>query len=536
MTDAPIQLPLRWSPIDRVVEFFSPVAAQRRMAARIGLANHRAYDAAARGRGTDGWRSTGASADAEIMGARGLLRDRMRDLVRNNPMAAQAVQVLVNNIVGPGIRPRAASSNKTLNKRADKLWKAWAASCDAHGHTDFHGLTALAVRGMIEGGETLALKRLQPSRTGMLRRGQVPLRVELREGDHLDDGKMDVRASGARISQGIEFDADGNRTAYWMFPDHPGGVTQSFSQRHESVSVPAAMVAHLFERQRVQNRGVPWGVPAMRAMRDFDDWQNAELVRKKTEACLVGILLGDDDQNTSVGAVIEDSAGNKVEQFSPGMIGYGKNATDIRFNNPSAAGGTEEWTRVQQRIIAAGFRVPYALMTGDMSQANFSSARAGLNEFRRMIDQVQWQIVIPMFCDRIWGWFIEAAQLAGLLPVTAEIPAEWAPPRFESVNPLQDAQADLLEVRAGFASLQQKIAARGYDPAEITGEWQAMAQEMDDKGLIFDSDPRRTSKAGMPVAAPGQAPGQAKPTDTEEGDGTNDDGGDDTTPDATEQE
>jgi hypothetical protein len=36
---------------------------------------------------------------------RALLRDRMRDLVRNNPHAAKAVAVLVNNIIGAGIMP-----------------------------------------------------------------------------------------------------------------------------------------------------------------------------------------------------------------------------------------------------------------------------------------------------------------------------------------------------------------------------------------------------------------------------------------------
>ena len=131
--------------------------------------------------------------------------------------------------------------------------------------------------------------------------------------------------------------------------------------------------------------------------------------------------------------------------------------------------GVYEWHRVQLHIIAAGFRVPYELMTGDLSQVNFSSSRVGLNEFRRMVDAVQWQIVIPMFCEPVWGWFVDAAFTAGLIP-TADIPAEWAPPKFESVNPLQDAQTDLLETRAGFATLPQQIAKRGYDPKKVLAE------------------------------------------------------------------
>ncbi|MFN7596182.1 MAG: phage portal protein, partial [Cereibacter sp.] len=104
--------------------------------------------------------------------------------------------------------------------------------------------------------------------------------------------------------------------------------------------------------------------------------------------------------------------------------------------------------------------------------------------------------VIPMFCMPVWRWFIEAAQLAGLLPLDAVIPAEWAPPRFEMVNPLQDVQADLLETRAGFASPQQMIAKRGYDPAAVIEDWAAHAEATDALGLIFDSDPRKVSKGG----------------------------------------
>lgn len=151
------------------------------------------------------------------------------------------------------------------------------------------------------------------------------------------------------------------------------------------------------------------------------------------------------------------------------------------------------------QIIAAGFRVPYALMTGDLSQANFSSNRAGLNEFRRMVDQLQWQCVIPMFCQPIWDWFIQACNVQGLIDV-AEMPVEWAPPRFESVNPKQDAEADIAEVRAGFATRSQKIAARGYDPQEVLDEWASDAKAADAVSLVFDSDPRRVAKAGTSQA------------------------------------
>jgi len=503
---------VNWTPLDRLLTFGSPARARRRYSDKVVFATmQRGYEAARRGRGTDGWHTPGTSADAEIGAAGALLRNRMRDLVRNNPLAAQAVQVLVNNIVGTGIRPRSAGKVKSTNKKVDAAWARWQARCDAHGHTDFHGLTALAVREMIEGGDLFALRRF----TGPRGRGSLRMQVELREADHLDDAKFETREGGARIRQGIETDAQGRRTAFWMFPDHPGDRDPIFGRRFESMRLPANGVAHLFERQRTQARGVPWGVAAMRSLRDIDDWQHAELVRKKTEACLVGISVQDDmDGVTSTdGAAaglnaITDAQGNLIEQFSPGMIGYSRGAGDFKFNQPSSAGGVAEWYRVQQHVVAAGFRVPYALMTGDLSQTNFSSSRVGLNEFRRMVELMQWHVVIPMFCARVWDWFIEAAILSGELP-EGDYPVEWAPPRFEAVNPLQDAQADVWEVRAGFSTRSQMIAKRGYDPQDVLAEWAADAKAADAEDLIFDTDPRRATRVGVHQGE--DAPGKTEP-------------------------
>lgn len=494
---------LRPTLIDRIVSRFSPEAGVRRLVARRAIENlQRGYDAVNIAKESRRRLSRGEAADSEIQASGGALREIMRDLVRNNDLAASATQVLVNNFVGSGIRPRANTSDKELNKRVGALWDKWAGRCDAHGHTDFHGVLNLAVRQMVESGECFAIRRRRAVGSGL-----PPLQIELREPDHMDETKAEH--AGRMVRQGIEYDASGRRLAYWMFPEHPGGATTIFRPRMESARIAADSVAHLFERQRVQSRGVPWGTPAVRALHDLGQWQRAEMVRKKTEACLVGIVTGDEPgmnlaPDGDGGAQVVDSSGNSVDTFRPGMIAYLKHGTDVRFNNPAATGGIAEWNKVQMHLIAAGFRVPYSLMTGDLEKVSFSSSRVGLNEFRRMVEQVQWLTIIPMICEPIWRWFIDAAQTAGLLPDDMDIPAEWAPPRFEAVNPLQDANADLLEVRAGFTSPQQQIARRGYDPEAVMAEWKEFADLMDGMGLIFDSDPRRTAKAGN--AQPGATP------------------------------
>lgn len=478
--------------LDRAIGAVAPRAAVRRVLARQSFeVLTRGYDGAARGRRTDGWRAPNTSADAEIAMAGALLRDRMRDLVRNNPHAAKAVSVLVNNIVGAGIIPRAASGDEKLDRQADKLWEAWSAQCDADGQLDYYGLQTLACRELVEAGEVLLRRRPRRPNDGLV----VPLQLQIIETDLLDATRTGDLADGGRILQGVEFDAIGRRRAYWLYAQHPGDNAVSLRRRIESAAIPASDVAHIYEKQRAQVRGVPWGTPVMRALRDLDDWTQAELVRKKTEACVVGIVLGADEVEQGIAPSVVDADGNRVEQFEPGLIAYARGGKDIKFNQPATTAAVSEWLRAQLHIVAAGFRLPYELLTGDLSQVNYSSIRAGLVEFRRMIDAVQWQLFIPMFCQPVWDWFTAQAWAAGQLP-QPKIAVAWSPPRFEAVDPLKDAMADLLAMRSGTMTLAQAIARQGHNPDAVLAEIAAMNAKLDALGLVLDSDPRKVTKTG----------------------------------------
>jgi lambda family phage portal protein len=481
--------------IDRAVAWLDPQAGVKRALARRSfetLVGTRGYDGAARGRRTDGWKANGTSADAEIATAGALLRDRMRDLTRNNPHAAKAVSVLVNNIVGAGIIPRAATGDDKLDGAVNRLWEAWTRQCDADGQLDLFGLQTLACRQMIEAGEVLVRRRPRRPGDGLA----VPLQIQVCEADLLDGTRNGDLIDGGRVVQGVEFDAIGRRRAYWLHAQHPGDAVFSARRRIDSAAIPATEVLHLYEKQRTQVRGVPWGTPVMRALRDLDDWTQAELVRKKTEACVVGIVLGADEAEQGIAPSVVDADGNRVEQFEPGLIAYARGGKDIKFNQPATTAGIAEWLRTQLHIVAAGFRMPYELLTGDLSQVNYSSIRAGLVEFRRLIDAVQWQIFIPVLCQPIWNWFCEAAWVAGKLP-RPDIAVEWSPPRFEAVDPLKDAMADLLAMRSGTMTLAQAISRQGHNPDAVLAEIAAMNVRLDALGIILDSDPRRVTKTGV---------------------------------------
>ncbi len=91
--------------LDDIIGVFSPERSLRRKQARVALSllQSRAYEAAKSGRRTDSWWTAGSSANSEIAAAGSKLRDRARDLVRNNPYAKKASRIFADNFIGTGI-------------------------------------------------------------------------------------------------------------------------------------------------------------------------------------------------------------------------------------------------------------------------------------------------------------------------------------------------------------------------------------------------------------------------------------------------
>lgn len=478
--------------LDRAIGWLDPGAGLRRQKRRIALDGARAYAAAAVGRNTDGWRTSGTSADAEIAIAGPKLRDRSRDLVRNNPYAAKAVSVLATNIVGEGIVPRADTGNDAEDKRINAAFEEWAEQCDADGQLDFYGLQTLAVREMVEGGEVLTRRRWRRATDGYA----VPIQLQLIESDFLDNSRDGFQATGNNVIGGIEFNQIGQRVAYWMFREHPGNsFANSLGGMYESVAVPAADVAHLYEKQRTQTRGVPWMAPVVRRIRDVDDYDFAESIRKKIEASLVGVVTSDDETEEGVAPRVETARGRLIEKFEPGLIAYLRGGKDIKFNQPAAVGGYEEYKRVTAREISTGARVPYELLTNDLSVVNFSSSRVGIVEFRRLCRVMQWQVVIPMQLQPWWNWFGEAAFLAGRIS-SPNPRCEWAPPKWEAIQPHDDAIARMIEIRLGIRSWKEVVAETGRSPEAVMAEVKWFNDVVDAMGITLDADPRRTSMKG----------------------------------------
>ena len=449
------------------------------------------YEAAAATRRTTGW--TPATSDINTLVFRNAetLRSRSRDMVRRNPWAANALDAYIANSIGTGIKPQSLDPDADVKEAVQALWLRWTDEADASGLTDFYGLQAIACRSVMEAGECFIRLRPRLPKDGLA----VPLQLQLLEAEHLPANETRKLENGNYIRAGIEFDRIGQRVAYHLYREHPGDALNPMAST-ELVRVPSDSVLHLFRPLRPgQLRGQPWLAQVLVKLYELDQYDDAELVRKKTAAMFAGFVTKNAPEDQMLGEGAPDSTGIALAGLEPGTLQVLLPGEDVKFSTPADVGASyESFMRVQLRSIAAGMGITYEQLTGDLTGVNYSSIRAGLLEFRRRCEQFQHQVIVFQMCRPIWRRWIRDAILSGALPKTAgDSDAKWIPPGFAWVDPLKDIKAQIMAVRAGFKSRAEVVSEQGYDAEAIDREIAADNERADSLGLEYDSDSRKDS-------------------------------------------
>ncbi len=463
--------------IDRTVGYVSPMAGMRRQAARKMLERTAGRGGPAAGKrfagrsDRDFYVNSGNPNDARPK--RYIDRLTILQLVAENPFARKALNALLNSLVGWGVTG-APQGSKSLQK----LWSDWVKACDYYGRLDLYGLQELIVRSMLRDGEMFIAKRTVQVTSG------VPLRLQL-----LDKGMLATHKVGAGIDRGIEYDADNKISAYHFYKHRQGQRWASL----DTVRFPANEVVHLFHSEWIgQTEGVSIFESVVKRLGDVDEGIEAEVVKANIAACMVGFRYrppAQDGEDPNIGMPVDgDRDGPPVEEFVPGMIETLDDGEQITFSTPPKSGGIGDLFRVAMLAASAGVGVTHEQMTGDLSNVNFSSYKAGHLEFKRTVGRLQYLTIIPVCLDRIWGWFHGTASDFGL---TSSKPVEmkWTPPPFESIDREGDAKADILEMQAGLESRPNLLNSRGFDAPEMMqqiADHQALLKTL---GLAFKGDP-----------------------------------------------
>ena len=490
---------------------------RRRVGVRL-LAGTPTYDGIGGGRRSLAWQVGNPGAVAALAFTQNELRAKSRDLVRRNAWAAAGVEAFVSNAIGTGIKPQSMVADNALRETIHSLWWDWCEDADAAGLTDFYGLQALACRAMLEGGECLVRLRYRRPEDGL----PVGLQLQLLEPEHLPATLNQELPSGNVIRAGIEFDRLGRRAAYHLYRSHPGDGSLApmsgnggFGGGMDTVRVPASEVVHLFRPLRPgQIRGEPWLARALVKLNELDQYDDAELVRKKTAAMFAGFITRLSPEDNLMGEGLADGNGAAMAGLEPGTMQILEPGEDVKFSQPADVGASyAEFLRMQFRAVAAAMGITYEMLTGDLTQVNYSSIRAGLLEFRRRCEAIQHNVIVHQLCRPIWRAWMEQAALEGALalPTFAEnkrdyLSARWIPQGWQWVDPKKEFDAMLTAIRAGLLSRSEAISAFGYDAEDIDREIAADNARADELGLVFDSDPRHDKQPITTGSAPPVSP------------------------------
>lgn len=429
----------------------------------------RRFDGATGGRRAFGLGTMGRTGTETAL-AGPTLRSRARYLAANNPFIANAVGNVVAALVGAGIVPTPQHPDSDTRKALSALWGDWTDAADAEGRTDGYGLQAEVARCLVVDGEAFV----------HVIDGPDGPRLRMIPPELVDESLTRELGNGRVIVSGVELNADGTRAAYHVLPARP---TDVFATTGTPIRIPADEILHIFRPLGPgQVRGVSWLASLILSAAELDKLADALTMGAQVAAMFAGFLT---NINETSG---EDPFGGESQpSLEPGTLQRLAGGWDVKFTTPQQVSQVAPILKHNLRQLAAGLGLPSHLLDGDLSDANYSSLRAGLLPFRQRVEQVQYHVLVPQLLNPIWRRVVAHAVTSGQIeaPDYEANPrayrAEWLPPAWGQVDPLKDTQATVAEMAAGLTSRRKAVAQRGWAlddlDAELAAEgWQKPAK------------------------------------------------------------
>lgn len=485
----------------RTLEALAPGLALARAEKRARLEQLRTvtdlYRAASWDRSFSDWNPLGSDANAEIGYQLARLRNRARDLGRNNPYVSRGYSVICAKLIGKGVRPRLAGDvGGQIRTRTLDAWQRWVETCDPDGQQDLYGLQLLAVRTMVESGEALVQFIPTPDLS------PIPWQIRILEPDMIDISRHGETAeNGNHIIHGVEFNARGDRTAYYLFDEHPGTSMVMTRGGIDTRRVPADFIAPLYRQDRPdQVHGVPWIASSAPLAQHLDDLMDTFLKKEKIQACFAAFVQTNNRLQARGEAGIPNYSGlTRTEQISPAMIDYLGPDESITFANPPSATNSGDYHKMVLHAIACGLGVTYAQLTGDLSNNSYSSARIGGLDQWSLLDQWQNLLLRPMLLNPLWQRF-EMVNGARQGRRGAPLRVEWDFPSRDLLDPQKDGDARDQALASGRKTYTQTLQEEGRDPKAHLEELIRERELFKENGITF------SWFADMPETVPPEEP------------------------------
>lgn len=468
-------------------------AVRRRGMRRVVFGVHASgYQGGLRGTPTlSEWAPGIGSADADTILDLSTLRARSRDLGRNAPLVAGALQTHLDSTIGIGLQARASLDTEVLGlseeeadaweRRADRIWQLWAhsPSCDLTRRLPFAGQQRLALRSMFESGDVFGVRRFVP-RPG----DPFGTRVQLVEADRCTN--PNYAPDTDRLVSGVEKDENGAPVAYHFMNRHPGDMFL-WAGAFEWTRMPAygprsgmPIVLHIGELLRPQQtRSVPLLAPVIEMLKQLSRYTDAELQAAVVNSLFTVFITtehGDGIPGLSPLAASESGAEKPEEiRLGSGMIADLAAGEDVKFADPKRPNQQfDQFIRALANQIGVAIGLPFELLIKHFTSSYSASRAALLEAWRGFFTRRHW--FVRSFCQPIRGWVLTEAVARGMLTAPgffddplvrqAWLGTLWTGPTQGQIDPLAEVQAATLRVDQGFSTVEEET-------AQLTGgDWE----------------------------------------------------------------
>lgn len=485
--------------LDRTIANIAPTYAMKRLAAKQALAfvnsGYGNYGANLTKKSMRGWLFHGGSSKEDIEDNIDILRQRSRDAYMGIPTAAAALKTMRTNVIAGGLMPAPQIDGEYLglsNEETEKLqaqiireFSLWADStaCDADGMDDFYQLQQLAFLSGIMNGDTFGGLGFKE------RKNQIyGLRVRVIEADRVCspdgfDRLAPCTINGVkvhRIVQGIETDEEGMVVAYWVSNRHPlssMSVVQDGERKWTRVEAYGEKtgrrnMVHVVARERPgQLRGVPMLAPVLEALKQMGRYTEAEINAAVISAMFTVFIQPEGaTDGRPLGEMIPeeeqvDAQDQGTIEMGPGAIVSLNPGETVNFADPKHPNaGFDVFMASMTKQIGAALEEPPEVLEKKFS-TSYSAARGALNEFWRTCGMYRDWFVTD-FCQPIYEeWMAEAVARGRIkAPGFFDDPAirkaytecAWNGPARTNLNPVQEIDAAIKRVDAGFSTAQEE--------------------------------------------------------------------------------
>jgi lambda family phage portal protein len=428
----------------------------------------RGYDGTNFGRLFSDFVTSQKSADSEIRFNLRTLRDRCRDLARNNEYARRYIHLMKTNVVGERgatLQVKATNADGSLDQIGNGIieqeWRNWGrmGNCTVDGRFSFSDAQAMVIESLARDGECLV-------RMVNYDGNRERFALEFLEPDLIYEEKNEKLANGHQIRMGVEMDQFRRPIAYHILTDHPGDLEYSTYARRTQ-RIEAENILHLYLPERAQQtRGVPWMSTAISALKMLHGYREAELVAARTAASKMGFFTS----RAGDGFQADDYEGQiPIMEAEPGSFHQLPQGVEFQqFDPQHPTSAFSDFEKSILRGIASGLGVSYHSLANDLTQTSYSSIRQGALEDRDFYKYIQ-QYMVNHFLIPVYRQWLAQTMTVGVvnLPINKfdkfADAAMFRPRGFQWVDPQKEITAQVIALNNGLISMQDVANNYGRD-------------------------------------------------------------------------